>query len=108
MADGAAAFALGPDEGERLEFGPVTILVKATAETTGGDFTIFEEVPPLVDTPLHVHEREDELFHVLAGEHVFQVETGSSRPVRATPSSRHVESRTLNAASSPARAGCSC
>jgi mannose-6-phosphate isomerase-like protein (cupin superfamily) len=73
MADGAAAFALRPDEGERLEFGPVTILVKATAETTGGDFTIFEEVPPLVDTPLHVHEREDELFHVLAGEHVFQV-----------------------------------
>ena len=51
----------------------MTILVKATAETTGGDFTMFEEVPPLVDTPLHVHEREDELFHVLSGKHVFQV-----------------------------------
>jgi quercetin dioxygenase-like cupin family protein len=27
----------------------------------------------MVDTPLHVHEREDELFYVLEGEHVIQV-----------------------------------
>jgi hypothetical protein len=27
----------------------------------------------MVDTPPHVHEREDELFYVLEGEHVFQV-----------------------------------
>ena len=73
MAETATAFALGVDEGERLEFGGVTVLVKASAETTGGAFTLFEELPPLVDTPLHVHEHEDELFHVLAGEHVFQV-----------------------------------
>ena len=73
MADGATAFMLGVDEGERLAFGGVTVLVKASAETTGGAFTLFEEVPPLVDTPLHVHEREDELFHVVSGEHAFQV-----------------------------------
>ena len=73
MADGATAFMLGVDEGERLEFGGVTVLVKASAETTRGTFTLFEEMPPLVDTPLHVHEHEDELFHVVAGEHVFQV-----------------------------------
>jgi mannose-6-phosphate isomerase-like protein (cupin superfamily) len=66
-------FALGHEEGERLVFGPVTILVKATAETTGGAFTLLEEVPPLVDTPLHVHERDDEWFLVLEGEHVFTV-----------------------------------
>ena len=35
--------------------------------------SVFEEVPPLVDTPLHVHEHEDELFLPLEGEHVFQV-----------------------------------
>ena len=69
----AAAYALGPDEGERLVFGPVTVLVKASTETTGGQFTLFEEVPPLVDTPRHVHEREDELFCVLSGEHVFEI-----------------------------------
>ncbi len=73
MAGGANPFALGADEGERLEFGGVTVLVKASAETTGGAYTLFEEAPPLVDTPLHVHEREDELFLILAGDHVFQV-----------------------------------
>ena len=66
-------FSLDRDEGERLVFGDITILIRASAETTGGAFTLFEEVPPLVDTPLHVHEHEDELFYVLEGEHVFQV-----------------------------------
>jgi len=47
--------------------------VRLSAETTGGAFTLFEEVPPLVDTPLHVHENEDELFYVLEGNHVFRV-----------------------------------
>ena len=67
-----AAHGLEAEGGERLRFGEVEILVKASAETTGGAFTLFEENEP-VDTPLHVHEREDELFYVLDGEHVFQV-----------------------------------
>ena len=67
------AFALGPDDGERLVFGGVTILVRASTEATGGAFSMFEEVPPLVDTPLHVHELEDEWFLPLEGEHVFRV-----------------------------------
>ena len=58
---------------ERLAFGGVTIVLRATAATTGGALTVFEEVPPMVDTPLHVHSKEDELFHVLAGEHVVQL-----------------------------------
>ena len=57
---------------ERLRFGEVEILVKATAEATGGAFNVFEEHEP-VDTPLHVHAHEDELFYVLEGEHVFTV-----------------------------------
>jgi mannose-6-phosphate isomerase-like protein (cupin superfamily) len=57
---------------ERLRFGEVEVLVKAAADTTGGAFTIFEENQP-VDTPLHVHENEDEAFYVLEGEHVIQV-----------------------------------
>ena len=47
-------------------------LVKASAETTAGAFAIIEEVDPL-DTPLHVHANEDELFYVIAGDHVFRV-----------------------------------
>jgi mannose-6-phosphate isomerase-like protein (cupin superfamily) len=68
------AFALARDEGERLEFGNTTIVVRASADDTGGAFTLLEEAPPLVDTPTHVHEREDELFYVLEGEHVFTVD----------------------------------
>jgi mannose-6-phosphate isomerase-like protein (cupin superfamily) len=50
----------------------VEVVIKASADTTGGAFTIFEENEP-VDTPVHVHEHEDELFYVLEGEHLFQV-----------------------------------
>jgi mannose-6-phosphate isomerase-like protein (cupin superfamily) len=68
----AAAYELEAEGGERLQFGEVEVVVKASADTTGGAFTIFEENEP-VDTPLHVHENEDELFYVLEGEHVFRV-----------------------------------
>jgi mannose-6-phosphate isomerase-like protein (cupin superfamily) len=57
---------------ELLRFGDVEVVVKASADTTGGAFSLFEENDP-VDTPLHVHAHEDELFYVLEGEHVFQV-----------------------------------
>ena len=57
---------------ERLVFGPGTVIVRASAETTGGAVTIIEEVPPLLDTPLHVHSNEDELFYILEGEHIVQ------------------------------------
>jgi mannose-6-phosphate isomerase-like protein (cupin superfamily) len=67
-----AAYDLEAEGGERLRFGEVEVLVKASAETTGGAFSLFVENEP-VDTPLHVHENEDELFYVLEGEHVFQV-----------------------------------
>jgi mannose-6-phosphate isomerase-like protein (cupin superfamily) len=66
-------FALPAGEGERLVFGEATILLRATAGQTGGRFSLFEAVPPLVDTPLHVHEHEDEVFYVLEGEHVYRV-----------------------------------
>jgi mannose-6-phosphate isomerase-like protein (cupin superfamily) len=72
MSQTSTAYTLDSGAGERLRFGEVEVLVKASAATTGGAFTVFEESEP-VDTPLHVHENEDELFYVLEGEHVFQV-----------------------------------
>ena len=51
----------------------MNILVRVSSEASGGAFSLFEEVPPLADTPLHVHRNEDELFYVLEGEHVFHV-----------------------------------
>ena len=71
MAD-TPAFKLESGGGERLRFGEVEILIRIPGDTTGGAYTVFEEREP-VDTPLHVHEHEDELFYVLEGEHVFQV-----------------------------------
>jgi quercetin dioxygenase-like cupin family protein len=60
-------------DGERLSFAGLTILLRVPSEASGGAFSLFEEVPPLADTPLHVHRDEDELFYVLEGEHVFRV-----------------------------------
>jgi mannose-6-phosphate isomerase-like protein (cupin superfamily) len=47
------------------------MIVRAAADTTGGSFTLLEEVPPLLDTSSHVHSREDEMYFVLEGDHVF-------------------------------------
>ena len=57
---------------ERVSFSGAEVVIKASAESTDGAFSIVEEIDPL-DTPAHVHEREDELFYVLEGEHVFTV-----------------------------------
>ena len=57
---------------EALRFGEAEVVLRATAETTNGALAAFEENDP-VDTPLHVHEREDELFYVVEGEHVIRV-----------------------------------
>jgi mannose-6-phosphate isomerase-like protein (cupin superfamily) len=59
--------------GERIRFGEVQVVIRASGDSTGGAFSIVEEIPPLVDTPTHVHEREDEMFYVLEGRHVFRV-----------------------------------
>ena len=72
MAARAAGHKVDEDGGERLRFSDAEVVVMASADTTGGAFTIIEEVSPL-DTPLHVHENEDEVFYVLEGDHVIQV-----------------------------------
>jgi mannose-6-phosphate isomerase-like protein (cupin superfamily) len=65
--------AVEPSGGERLVFGGITIVVRIPSESTGGAFALMEEGEPMVDTPAHVHQHEDELFYVLEGEHVYQV-----------------------------------
>jgi mannose-6-phosphate isomerase-like protein (cupin superfamily) len=59
--------------GEILRFGGLTIAIRASAGTTEGAFSIFEELPPLVDTPAHVHANEDEYFHAVEGRHAIRV-----------------------------------
>jgi mannose-6-phosphate isomerase-like protein (cupin superfamily) len=68
----ATGFKLAAEEGERLRFSDADFVIRASAGTTGSAFSIVEEVAPL-DTPLHIHAHESELFYVLEGEHIFQV-----------------------------------
>jgi mannose-6-phosphate isomerase-like protein (cupin superfamily) len=72
MAERAAGHKVDRDGGERLRFSGAEVVVRASADTTGGAFTIIEEISPL-DTPRHMHENEDEVFYVLEGDHVIQV-----------------------------------
>jgi mannose-6-phosphate isomerase-like protein (cupin superfamily) len=81
MASGPLGHLVAAADGERLRFSGAELVVRASADTTGGAFSIIEEIAPL-DTPLHVHEREDELFFVIEGEHVFSV---GDRELRAGP-----------------------
>jgi quercetin dioxygenase-like cupin family protein len=56
--------------------------IKLTGEETGGAYTLIEEInPPGVGVPLHVHENEDETFHVAEGQVEF---TLNGKPVTAS------------------------
>ena len=49
-------------------YGGGTVSILAGGEETGGAFAIFESVQqPGSEPPLHVHEREDEVFYILEG-----------------------------------------
>lgn len=61
--------ALAADEGEPWWFLDCRMTLKVTGEQTGGAFTLLEwRAPTGFGPPRHVHDREDEVFHVLEGE----------------------------------------
>lgn len=60
------------DSGERISFSGAEFIIRTSSDPTGGAFGLIEELDAL-DTPLHVHKNEDELWYVLEGEHVVQV-----------------------------------
>ena len=48
--------------------------VRLTAAETGGRFTLVEQAnEPGVGIPMHQHDGEDEVFHILEGQMEFQV-----------------------------------
>lgn len=52
-------------------------LVKVSADDSDGTLAFFHLVaPPMSGPPRHVHTREDELFYVLEGELVFELDGG--------------------------------
>ena len=58
----AACLRRAAGDGERLAFGWTTLIVRASAEMTGGAVSVFEESAPLLDTSRHVHLNEDEMY----------------------------------------------
>ncbi|MDP8914003.1 MAG: cupin domain-containing protein [Pseudomonadota bacterium] len=69
---------LGPEEGRTAA--PLNIvgeetLVKVSPADSDGQMAFFHLVaPPMSGPPLHYHTREDELFYVLEGELVFELD----------------------------------
>jgi mannose-6-phosphate isomerase-like protein (cupin superfamily) len=59
---------------ERLAIFGVDFAVTVPAASTGGAFSLFEEVtPPGFGPPLHIHHAEEEFFRVTAGRYRFRV-----------------------------------
>ncbi len=83
---GIEAFVVRTDEGKAIR-GPAggPTLIKARTETTGGSFTLVENIiGPKQGPPRHIHRREDEMWYVLdgnfrfiAGERIFEAPEGS-------------------------------
>src|SRR5919107_524577 len=60
--------------------------IKASAEQTGGRYSLIEGVAPASEgTPLHVHREDDETFYVLEGELTFYLD--DDQPVAASAGS---------------------
>ncbi len=63
---------ISADEGPAYWFLNTLCTVKATAESTGGSFSVVHHVAPGgFATPYHLHHNEDEAFYVLDGEYTF-------------------------------------
>lgn len=79
------SFTRAPDAGATLKILTATHIYKATAEETGGSFSLWEAVfPPGSGAPPHTHTREDEAFFGLSGELQIEFE-GAPEPFLLTP-----------------------
>ncbi len=81
----------------------------ATAASTGGRYTVLEQVtPPGWGPPRHIHSREDEIFYILGGSYELQV--GDERRVVSAGASailpRGIPHGFRNMASTPSRLLC--
>jgi mannose-6-phosphate isomerase-like protein (cupin superfamily) len=65
---------LRPGEGRAIDLGNFQMSVKATAEQTGGAFTLLEaDEPAGFGPPMHIHRDAAETFYVLSGEYIIFV-----------------------------------
>ena len=62
------AITLGPGEGRVIQAPGHPITFKATAESTGGAYSLLEAVVTGNGPTQHIHESEEESFYILEGE----------------------------------------
>ena len=71
------------DEGEALWFFGMLVLTRVSGETSGGQFSLTEQLAPRgVATPFHLQTDDPETFHVLDGEVAFYL--SDQEPVTAS------------------------
>jgi quercetin dioxygenase-like cupin family protein len=64
-----AGFVLGPDDGPVYDFHGASIVIKASGDDTLGQLGVMDATyPPALSVHPHVHDGEDEMFYLLAGE----------------------------------------
>jgi quercetin dioxygenase-like cupin family protein len=64
-----SGFVLGPGEGPVCGFHGSSVVIKASGEHTLGQLAVMEfAYPPGLSVHEHVHDGEDEMFYLLAGE----------------------------------------
>lgn len=84
MSVDAAAYVLGPHEGEtRLSMEGAVTRIMATGALTGGRLAMIEDRGAQGDgTPLHRHAEDDESFYILEGSVAFWL--GENKPIEAS------------------------
>jgi mannose-6-phosphate isomerase-like protein (cupin superfamily) len=65
-------FVVGPHDGEATWFLGTRMIIKATAQSSGGTFGLLENrLAAGFSPPLHIHHQEDESFWILEGKLTF-------------------------------------
>ncbi len=77
-------FAHGPGEGEAWWWFGALATIKATAEQTGGRYSLVEILAPEGEGVLHIHHFEDEGFYILEGELTLYI---GEQTIKAQPGS---------------------
>jgi len=94
-------------EGKKFNVLGHAITSPITAQTTGGKYYVFEMLtPPGFGVPPHVHEREDELIYIVAGEFeiILEDEKFSAHTGDHVFFPRHVAHAFQNVGSKPGKA----
>ena len=89
------AFIMEPRDGKVIQVVGDEVIVKVSSRDTDGAFAVFEgRTQPNSGPPLHLHRDEDEVWRVLEGEYLFEVDgdeiyAGPGATVFAPRGTRH-------------------